>query len=406
MDQERDTTDNARSSRRGRFWLENAPADAEMDENSKRVRPSARQAAASFEEISPQEAAQADPIDEAFPTLFELPDRTPEALRKKRESSQFAIHDRHSGPPANHVDPPSGDHSHLGPIGPNAPNDSDRAAPRQPPQADPSPAEPAPTSESATDFEPPAIAARYIRFDEQSAHEPATTGAAVAASNPATATVRTAWSSRSAIVMSVLAMVTLAFFTGRGLHQWRGPSEDPTLSDADLGDLDETIVIITEDTQGAEALADSIISEPPSYIAQAPVPDELDDLAKVEEIAATVEPTKAGELGQPTASVSLDNTIAATLASENMTSEKTPELPAAIEPNESVVAFRANESENTDSKNTAATSTDIAANDDALPQGMDSRLRLEDGLRYSDTPHAIGNFLEILKAWEASEQKP
>ena len=68
---------------------------------------------------------------ESLPTLFELPDRTPEHRNKQRHSAQVAVHQAHSGPPAGHVDPPSGNHSHLRPHGPTPPDQPNATLPGQ-----------------------------------------------------------------------------------------------------------------------------------------------------------------------------------------------------------------------------------------------------------------------------------
>lgn len=378
MDQERDTTDSSQSSRRGRFWREYGPTappgdtasprDVQKPAHSLPPRPDEQQPRA------PQSSGAADRLDraeDALPILFELPDRTPEALERNRQSGQFTIHTPHAGPPASHVDPPSGNHSHLDFPGPTSPESSDSAAPNAfaaPDAPDQGPADA--SDERQTEERIAAYSNHSMSWAESS---------------------RASWATRSAIVMLVLMMVTLAFFSGRGLNRFGGGAGPNSLTDAEADKLGETVVMITDDYEVSYDDADRDELDPLPMAAAAPESTSLVDNANGgDESDFADSPSSAGSLGLPatTASVTEATESFAGAVGENSQSD----IPPIIGSNEAVVAFRANES------------TDIGSPDatDNLPSGMDSRLRLEDGLRYSDTPHAIGNFLEILKAWEES----
>lgn len=376
MDQERDTKDTAKSSRRGRFWLENAANGAQSATPSEPSRDSGSGNRKGFEEISAAEVARVDPAVEPLPTLFELPDRTPEAVQRQRNSNQFAIHNAHSGPPASHVDPPSGNQSRLSQSGPIAPTDSNSVFPvRLPEQHASAPGLAADATGQSTISDENRLAAYK--------DEPMTWADDTKASS---------WATRSAIVMLVLMMVTLAFFSGRGSNRTGTPSDDSRLTDAEIDDLGDTVVVITEDFGGDEdytanettntSLASQVpatesnpYQDPPSYVAQSPAP--------------------TGSLGEPSAATHSEDE----LDLDEINGDSTFIAPPDFETNESVVNFRTNDPSLSD-----PSPSDAAADSDDLPAGMDDRLRLDDGLRYSDTPYAIGNFLEILKAWEASHQ--
>ncbi|WP_372898321.1 hypothetical protein [Stieleria sp.] len=382
MDQERDTTNNAKRSRPGRFRAEKSPKVARPSNAPQTPAPSYR---GDFQEIPDPTAERVASAADLLPTLFELPDRTPEGLLRKRDTARFSIHDAHSGPPASHVDPPSGNHSHLSHSGPISPVSSDSATPGgigQHSDSDPSPLEPSRGGSESPDE------SRVAAYRDESMNW---------------ATAKASWATRSAIVMLVLLMVTLAFFSGRGFNK-TGTTEDPSrLTDADADDLGETIVVITEDIQ---LMDDSAAAEPPQTdpdnAASTQIAQESHAAVPASSIADA--PTPASMLGEPSAVLPGEFDLADQDIPPAPSANEVPNIPPSFDSNQSVVAFRSGESPNVPP--TAATDVDSdplpAGN---LPAGMEDRLRLEDGLRYSDTPYAIGNFLEILKAWEDSEQQ-
>ncbi|QDV46944.1 hypothetical protein Enr13x_68530 [Stieleria neptunia] len=406
MDQERDTTNNAKRSRPGRFRAEKSPKVVRPGDAPETPAPSYR---GDFQEISDPTSARVDSAAEPLPTLFELPDRTPEGLQRKRDAGRVSIHGAHSGPPASHVDPPSGNHSHLSHSGPLSPDHSDSAMPGgsampagvdRRSDSDPSRVgSPLDASESPDE-------ARVAAYHDESMNW---------------ATAKASWATRSAIVMLVLLMVTLAFFSGRGLNR-TGTTEDPArLTDVDAEDVEETVVMITEDIQlmddaaAAEAPQAIIPDDRSAQIAQesptADVPTETVDGTALDAPPSYIAdgPAPAGMLGEPSAILPAEFDLANQAISSASAASEIPNIPPSFESNQSVVGFRSGETPNVPP--TAATDVDSdllpAGNLPAgnLPAGMEDRLRLEDGLRYSDTPYAIGNFLEILKAWEDSEQQ-
>ncbi|MDV6032649.1 MAG: hypothetical protein F9B45_21700 [Phycisphaera sp. RhM] len=395
MDQERDTTNNAKRSRPGRFRAEKSPKVARPSNAPQTPAPAYR---GDFQEIPDPTAERVAAAADLLPTLFELPDRTPEGLQRKRDAGRISIHDAHSGPPASHVDPPSGNHSHLSHSGPISPDDSDSAMPSgsampggvgRRSDSDPSRIEP-PRDGSKLQDE-----SRVAAYRDESMNW---------------ATAKASWATRSAIVMLVLLMVTLAFFSGRGFNK-TGTTEDPSrLTDADAEDLGETIVVITEDMP---VMDDSAAAEPPqtdsdnassTLIAQESHAADV-SIETVDAPASSIAdaPTPASMLGEPSAVLPGEFDVADQDIPHAPSASEVPNIPPSFDSNQSVVAFRSGESPSVPP--TAATDIDsdpLPAG--TLPAGMEDRLRLEDGLQYSDTPYAIGNFLEILKAWEDSEQ--
>ncbi|WP_182866271.1 hypothetical protein [Stieleria mannarensis] len=394
MDQEPDTTNHARSSRPGRFRPEKTtrddrPGSPAGDANPNGTNKTHRHSGG-FREIPAPPAEPLDSPAEALPTLFELPDRTPEGLQRKRQGGRFSIHDAHSGPPASHVDPPSGNHSHLSRPEPFSPVDSDSALPGGTGDNSDLGHDPmGPPADAGTPMEESRVAAFH--------------GAPMK-----WASAKASWATRSAIVMLVLLLVSMAFLFGRSSNSPNDPSQ---LADVDGDELGETVVVITEDfdisddpsstglSQQIAATDDVVTPEVatqenqtppaetlPSYIAEAPTPSgalgEPSALLPAEPLPSDALPAEA--LPEEIAQALLDTPV--TSATEDI-----PAVPPSLESNQSVVAYRTSE---TDAASDAVS--------DPLPAGMEDRLRLEDGLRYSDTPYAIGNFLEILKAWEES----
>lgn len=235
-----------------------------------------------------------------------------------------------------------------------------------------------------------------------------------------------AWAARSAIGLLVFAMVAVAFLSGRG---WRdqeqsadgrngdativngersvggaasvasadrdrieipgSPQAEPEVSSgasaAVSGKAGEDLLVTgagsrsgrqreaSEQVAADESFADA--AEPPSYVAQA-------------DTAATGGRDEAarGMLGAAEPS--------AETAAGNITSQSMLDLPVmpSLDETGGVVSYR-----------DASGKPEEAGED--LPIGMTDRLRPGNDLRYTETPHPIGNFLEILEAWEASERQ-
>ncbi|QEG02542.1 hypothetical protein Mal15_66630 [Stieleria maiorica] len=386
MDQEPDTTNHARSSRPGRFRPEKPTTRGTSASDAPQGTPEGSASASGpgnehhhsggFHEIPAPATDRVDPETEALPTLFELPDRTPEGLQRKRQSDPFFIHDAHNGPPASHVDPPSGNHSYLSHPEPFSPVGSDSALPGG--------------ADHGSDH-----GQGYISSPAEAAAPTEESRVAAFHGEPMKwATAKASWATRSAIVMLVLLLVSVAFLFGRSSNS---PSDPTQLTDVDGDDLGETVVVITEDFDISD---DPSSSDPIQQIAATDdivtpeVATQENQTPSTEALPSYIAeaPTPSGGLGEPSASLpaeSLPEEIAQALLDTPgpLATDDIPEVPPSLDSNQSVVAYRSSE-------------TDAVS--DPLPAGMEDRLRLEDGLRYSDTPYAIGNFLEILKAWEES----
>lgn len=376
MDQQRDTKGKAKSSRRGSF-------DAD-----------------------------------SLPILFELPDRTPNRMKQSHQSARFAIHDAHSGPPAGHVDPPSGDHHHLKPHYPTSPTDPAATLPGQHADWTPDPTAP-PSDQSRQDAGIDTQTKVAAHRDEDSMRWSDSRGST--------------WATRSAIGFLIFAMVTVAFLSGRGFRSGSATSEDNSIDD---------VIVISEDFEGrddglldaadessvastSKAITppgDQPLSRPgaantPNDSAESvdtslPIPEEL--LRQTTEppsyVAEAVDPSgtsgpamesASGALGRP--SESMPETIEplpvpTTGDPQDFDIAMTPPADGV-----GVVAYRSEAS--TPSRGDGAQPFVDGRPTDGLPAGMDDRLQLDDALRYTDTPYPIGNFLEILEAWEASEQQ-
>ena len=145
------------------------------------------------------------------------------------------------------------------------------------------------------------------------------------------------------------------------------------------------------DEQPLPAIPDALLQEavePPSYV--------VDDSSQ----PSSGSSSSAGTLGAPSESMlgsvePLPESPSQSLPDPAVAVSETPPteatLPApAIDDASGMVAYRSDAAQQP------------AADD--LPAGMADRLRLDEGVRYTDTPYPIGNFLKILEAWEASEQ--
>lgn len=387
MDQERDTIGNDKSSRRERFWRENTPTEfgsgGKLPGRDMNPVPS-----------NPVPSNPVHPSGEALPVLFELPDQTPEARQKRRESTQFRLHHAHTGPPASHVDPPSGNHSHLVHSGPKSPTDSDSPHPDSdvvPGESDHRLASP-PTADV---FPEPDHKIAAYHDDSPSWSDNIK---------------KASWAARSAVVLVMLAMVTLAFFSGRGLRPTSSLRSNETLlsdSEMDADALDESTVVMIDDIHtlgdfndtADQDILDAITSLPSEEM----LPQEFEPASHHElpsYITNAPDQMVAGKLGEPSVSIpSTEYTNNQNLAGFPNTANEIA-VPPLDRPTESIVAFREPGPTGPGLMGTGNTFVH-----DNLPSGMDDRLRLEDGLRYSDTPLAIGNFLEILKAWEETDMQ-
>jgi hypothetical protein len=213
------------------------------------------------------------PLQDAPPTLFELPDRTakssppptpatnprPFKLQElsgasgqyasgQYASGQYEIHDAHAGPPAGHVDPPSGNHSILAAVDPFTPDSSA-------PQSDL-----APVQDSSEQSRRDRSEAWRVDPDDSPEHNIAARGDWAAgdgaagdgaagdwaagdgasgngnddapierdgatATRPATWT----WGGRAAVVSLMLFVGTVSFLSGRILHQ-PAPRQDTAIN--------------------------------------------------------------------------------------------------------------------------------------------------------------------------------
>ena len=396
MDQDKDTINRAKHPRGRRHWLaDDAPA-------------------------APQSAeAEPEAMPEIPPTLFELPDRTPEALQKPKESPHFMVDEAHSGPPACHVNRPPGDFSEIEP----------------PPAPEPSPFGPAtplverPPSDVGSDHSYP------VRIDSHPDAIPDPEHR-IAAFHDQSSTedfrAKPAWGVRSAITLLVLAMVTLAYFSGRRSRPGKteddpervaATSGDEVLIDvaADFESEPETSFDAKSDDPNADPLASEVLVTEDILTEVASLPDSEDEAAKVEaseaETSAAVpsyvaeasidsrNPDFAADIDSSFSQASSERSPDTALGEPSLSDEsasfvsglyemESVGFPNPLENGDATVAYRTN-----------AGAEDLPEPADDLPAGMDDRLRLEDGLRYTGTPYPIGNFLEILRNWEASDQQ-
>ena len=417
MDQERDTIGNDKSSHRKRLWRDNSTPNPSSGRETDKIRPFDKNASKGFQKIH---AADPPADSEPLPVLFELPDRTPEDDRKRLQTPQFTLHNAHVGPPAGHVDPPSGNHSHLVHTGPTSPMGSDSIHPdaQLMDVQDELRLGDAPIDQAIpeTDQKTAAYRDESISWSDQ---------------------VKASWVARSAVVFLVLAMVTLAFFSGRGLRPGTPQSGESflTKTKSSSKSVEDSVVVMIDDIEmledlsspvGAEAADASAVSSTPapslqnsSNVAGQEILDAIANLPQDESgfpaipagdflqevdqppagadlpsyIADLNHQPKTGSLGTPSASTPNDDVAShQTFPSDEFNSDPS-RVPSITSATESVVAFRKPD------QNGIINSA--LSND--LPSGMDDRLKLEDGLRYSETPYPIGNFLEIQQSLDASQ---
>ncbi|MEO1528419.1 MAG: hypothetical protein AAFX06_23600 [Planctomycetota bacterium] len=287
------------------------------------------------------------PPEPELPTLFELPNLDPLAPFSPApavDETQHVVHNRHSGPPAGHVDPPSGN---------QIPRDQ---VPSEP--------EPGDSLEFAGTRE-------ESRFDEESG--PKAEDFRPAADVKLSGSMQRAdgsWGGRSALVILMLVMVTLAFLAGRSLTRLRDATSESMIADEPPQSLQG------RDQVFADAEYESEMSVP-SYIAEAETVPEVPTMGPI----GIQTETQSGQTGSPTLTLGEPTTAIVESTSDNP-------FPGPIQtPPESVVTFRTDDSANVP----AATIPTTPLAD--LPSGMNDRLKLEDGYVESNTPFSIEDFL-------------
>ncbi|MCO8123934.1 hypothetical protein NHH03_19475 [Stieleria sp. TO1_6] len=343
MDQERDTIGNSQNQQRGRF----RPQLGESGPPYRRP---------------PTPPQGTRPAAEPLPTLFELPDRTPEALLRRR-GGQASVHHAHSGPPASHVDPPSGDRSELQTSGPNSPTRSDAHASRFDFRAlDDEAALPA-TAESVE----PTESKRPAFFD--------------GALQEVTNNVKS-WGAWSAMIFLSLMMATLAFLSGRGMRSADSPeprSQVSQVAPSDSGELSEFVVEITDDVEGTlEKIQIGTGEAEAARMAAQQADSDTEALAQVP--------------GFDNAATKTNDDIAPGAPLDGLADQPVPPVAKATN---SVVGYR--------SQDSSAAEAEQSLADSLPPATLSESESPSHEFRYSNTPHPIGNFLEILKSWEAAE---
>ncbi|MCC9599636.1 hypothetical protein LOC67_03610 [Stieleria sp. JC731] len=423
MDYDRDTTDSGKSSRRNRRGADSA--SSHPDHLHPHTKP-----------LGPNPSGQGAPTGE-IPTLFELPDCTSEGESRRRASRTilYDIHSPHSGPPAGHIDPPSGNFSKLASTPPYTPDghapsvnfvDGDNPVPEYGP--------------SGTDHDQPAperIAAYHESAEPKWADDQ-----------------RSVWPTRIGVTILVFILASLSFYFGR-------KSSPETSSEDSIAELaineDDSIILITGESIDADSTnsdnpVEKVASEvadtddnlsantPPLPDTDLPAADQTDAtedlLARIaqaaDEDSVIVQPDpqleNATSDGSVTQSPVVDSAAAYTTLPGTPLMDVERSMPSSIGmPTEyqsgsesapvgqPIVANQFFENANTTEQSQPLyggavdrvvsyrgdPSNDSLGND--LPQGMADRLKLEEGLQYTGTPYPIGNFLEILEAWEASE---
>ncbi|MEM0926905.1 MAG: hypothetical protein AAGJ83_12765, partial [Planctomycetota bacterium] len=346
---------------------------------------------------------------------------TPETSVRDEPRSSF-LHEPHLGPPANHVGRPpnsQGSPRSSGPV-PHLPQAALPAA--QVYNADVSSTQPTtlPSNEE-----------RVVPFPNEQ-------------SPTWSESPRTTWATRATIGVGMIVVLTIGYVSGRGLNSSTSVAESPEERTSMASDeivvslspqeADSTpkMALTTTDSTPETSVAMRTQHDPSVEDDQST--DALDQQTAGPALSDGIgvpESTEAsgGSLGSPTTATSelptLDTAVPAYPPLEldpehdrpavSDASPYTPSVQSASVPSssmenvDSTVAFRSpNESTPQQQAESASVSADSASEIepeamlDGLPSGMADRLKLEDGLRYTSTPYPIGNFLEILEAWEAS----
>ncbi|OYP30322.1 hypothetical protein [Rhodopirellula sp. MGV] len=367
MDYERDTTESGKNTRPSRGGADsNPPRPAPLNQNHQLHEP------ASQEPTLPLGNASGD-----IPTLFELPDCTSEGT-KRRQSSRtvlYDIHTPHSGPPAGHIDPPSGNFSKLSAPPPHSP---DGHAP----------------SIDFVDLDQAEEA-----FGDVTQHE--SNNERIAA-HSGSAKSRWAnipqpkWKTRAGIVVIACVLTSLSYFVGK-LSRSPEPIDDsiPGLMISE----DQSTEVDTNTLQVSPA---DPMTEPPR---ESPTVGGIVNASAAPAPHPSYDQTTEVQPSLPTPATA----SAAAVGGENFFPANSAGPIASTTPNAIDSAF--NESSNargfgnsTDrvvSYRETTPTNNPYGND--LPSGMADRLELDDSLHYTETPHPIGNFLDILKVWEESE---
>ncbi|KAA5544513.1 hypothetical protein FYK55_09295 [Roseiconus nitratireducens] len=361
----------------------------------------------------------------ALPILFELPNLTIDpselAPADDRQPIEQACHAAHQGPPAGHVNPPPGtQHFDEAPAGDTPPNSAWWPQPVTPPDADAS-WEPAPMRHASAEAIGSAPSVEDDNFAQenpdgrQDADDPAAEpGGSIRSLSLAKTWIRRADSLirlNPIASMSALALllVSLAFAAGLALRPSDSVSHEPPMAEAVPDSLGEfsppdhpshdhlgkapsasVAPMATTDLRPAQPESGTAPSAAQQIVdaAQALESDSIENALNralssdpAEASSQTSTPpsgsTSPGALGAPTS---------------RQTNTPTWTTPSAADSPEAIVAYRTTESGPEAAESLPSEST-------PAPAGGS-------GFRYSNTPHAMGDLLGILDAWEAGASKP
>lgn len=362
-----------------------------------------------------------------LPTLFELPDRSPEAIRAKQlplgDESAHALHQPHIGPPAGHFDTPPGSGQAGGRRFPRTPVTENDASPSID-EIESSQSQEIDRLNIAATSDSGSAADRQATFGETS------TFVAEATEENAS------WSGRAAMILLLMLMVTVAFVSGRGFHRSQSSAETDLVAgtgshsqnDVEVAEQ-ELKVLVDLEMQTSENLApDDITSDFPPLLSDDPISEDVadNDLSNTDRSAEADAAEMDGGIQNGSAVASITPPTPANSTATGETPKSTDAILAEIEalamsdpessldanegiPEQRIASLDPLATDFSNLPNTSASQQPLPpsfdgpkfASDD-LPSGMGDRLRLEQGIRYSQTPHAIGGFLDILKAWEAA----
>ncbi|MEO1617472.1 MAG: hypothetical protein AAFV88_16590 [Planctomycetota bacterium] len=350
-------------------------------------------------------------------------------------ASGVYLHEPHPGPPANHVGRPPGTHGSVRPWGPQ---------PQAPHVAIPAAATPEQRADT-NDAQP-----RVAEFNDEAQPDWADSAQAT-------------WITRATIGVGMMFLLTVAYYSGRGYQRIREANEPKLVDDANVSPGDDVIVMVNPDDfesapQDQSPPMETASVDDASFQDGSAAPDssvamrtredvlaDIDELIGEGEMGGTAAEARPDPMSDPQAITEIVNPVIAGSANavdtttepatpqdgtlgtpSTATSDlpsfdpKLPEIPEMFDdplgvyteetplPNSGIpgipdatVAYR---NDFSDTPGTAPNADPTPPLLEDLPAGMDDRLDLYDGLRLSRTPYPIGNFLEILEAWEASDR--
>ncbi|MEM6469689.1 MAG: hypothetical protein AAF802_08965 [Planctomycetota bacterium] len=336
------------------------------------------------------------------------------------------LHEPHLGPPANHVRRPPDNQGSVRPQGP---------APHVPQAAQPATS----TAWGSTKHV-------VVNDAESSVKGRVRTAAYHDEGAPAWSESATAkWLTRTTMGVGMIALIALGYFYGRGTFSQGDSTDSDQVAFGEMDSEQMAYEQIVMELAVQEEHVEQPVADSEAGNGSSPHPETSVALRSNDEILADIGslPDDTGRALSVVAEESSDNSTNASLGTPTTATSDLPtyspaipefpdlgedipdspsgliegtsagprnpgpldDVPLGASPLDSTVAYRAEQLSQVDELNLTNPGLKNETPNEPLadlPAGMADRLKLEDGLRYTNTPYPIGNFLEILEAWEAA----